>query len=131
MSESVHKIKPSIDQCKDGGMALVLILLILHFTFAEYLLLVIAAVTLVITMGAPGLLKPFAEVWFHVAHFMGTYVSKIILFVVFYIVVTPVGILRRLLGKDTLKLKEFKKGRASVMDERNVIYKAEDIVRPF
>jgi hypothetical protein len=62
---------------------------------------------------------------------MGTYVSKLILFVVFYIVVTPIGLLRRLLKKDTLKLQEYKKGQKSVMDERNKIYKPGDIVKPF
>jgi len=108
-----------------------LVLIIFNFAFTWDFWLVIATATLVVTMGAPGLLKPFAKVWFCTSQFMGTYVSKIILFVVFYAVVTPVALVRRLLNKDTLKLKEFKKGRKSVMDERNVIFKAEDIVKPF
>lgn len=118
-------------QCKDAGMALVLLLLIAYFTFHQGYWIYIATAALVITMAAPKLIKPFARVWFYVAHFLGTYVSKVILFIVFYIVVTPVGLLRRLLNKDTLKLKGFKKEKMSVMDERNTIYQPGDITKPF
>jgi amino acid permease len=105
--------------------------MILNFSFPGGYWLFIATAILVITMCAPGFIKPFAKVWFCSTEFMGTYVSKLILFVVFYIVVTPIGLLRRLLKKDTLKLQEYKKGQKSVMDERNKIYKPGDIVKPF
>lgn len=127
----MSEIKPSINQNKDAGMALVLICMIINYFAANYLWLVIATAILVITMAAPSMLSPYAKVWYRSALFMGTYMSKIILTIVFYAVVTPVGFVRRLLGKDNLRLKEFKKGRESVMDERNIIYREEDIVKPF
>ena len=124
-------MKISKDQCKDTGLAFVLILLILNFTFPGRYWLFIATAIIVLTMSAPGYLQPIARVWFGTAELIGTYVSKAILFVVFYGLVTPIGLLRRLFKKDSLKLKEFKKGRESVMDERNKTYKAEDLVKPF
>ena len=129
--KDIFRLKVTQGQCKDAGMAFVLVLLILKFMFAGDYWLILAVALLVITMSAPGVLRPLAKVWFGMAQFIGTYVSKMILFVIFYAVVTPVGRLRRLLKKDTLKLNEFKKGRKSVMDERNVTYKPEDIVKPF
>ena len=130
-AKNIFRLQVTQDQCKDAGMAFVLVLLILKFVFGGDYWLIFAVALLVITMCAPGVLRPPAKVWFGMAQFIGTYVSKIILFLVFYAIVTPVGRLRRLLKKDTLKLNEFKKGRKSVMDERNVTYKPEDIVKPF
>jgi hypothetical protein len=130
-SKNTSVMKLSETQCKDAGMAFVLLFLILNFSFPGGYWLFIATAILVITMCVPGIIKPFAKVWYYGTEFMGTYVSKLILFVVFYIVVTPIGLLRRLLKKDTLKLQEYKKGQKSVMDERNKIYKPGDIVKPF
>jgi len=119
------------DQCKDAGMAFSLIFILLKFVFGYDLFLIVGVVSLVITMTAPSVLKSLAVIWFGLAELLGTVVSKIILTVAFFVVVTPVGAVRRLLRKDSLRLCEFKKGRGSVMDERNKIYKPEDIVKPF
>ena len=40
--------------------------------------------------------------WMTVGHVMGWINTRIILSVVFYVIVTPIGILRRLLGKDPM-----------------------------
>jgi hypothetical protein len=130
-SKNNSVMKLSETQCKDAGMALVLLLLILNFSFPGGYWLFIATAILVITMCVPRFIKPFAKVWYYGTEFMGTYVSKLILFVVFCLVVTPIGLLRRLLKKDSLKLREYKKEQKSVMDERNKIYKPADIVKPF
>ena len=41
------------------------------------------------------------------------------MFVVFALVVTPIGLLRRALGKDSLRLRAFRSGDESVMVVRN------------
>ena len=119
------------DQCKDAGMAFSLIFILLKFIFGYDSFLIIGVVLLVITMAVPSVLKGPAMIWFGLAELLGMVVSKIILSVAFFVVVTPVGAVRRLLCKDSLRLCEFKEGRRSVMDERNKIYKPEDIDKPF
>lgn len=53
----------------------------------------------------PVLLKPFQKTWMTLAILLGWVVTRIILIVLFYLVVTPTGILMRLLGKNPLDLK--------------------------
>ncbi len=62
---------------------------------------------------------------------MGAVVSKIMLSIVFFGVLTPIAMLRRLLGKDSLKLREFKQGKGSVMLERNHTFTGSDLQSPY
>ena len=60
----------------------------------------------------PSLLAPIYKVWLAVAKFMGTLITKIILIILFYLVITPIGLLLRLFGKDFLKLRFDKNGNS-------------------
>jgi hypothetical protein len=125
------KTKITNDQCKDTGMAMVLILLLLLRSFKHEAFLIGAVATLVIDMTAPQLYRPLAWVWFGLSHIIGNVTSKIILSVVFFCVVVPLGLLRRLSGGDALNLKAFKTGSKSVMKERNHRFVAADIEKPY
>jgi hypothetical protein len=50
---------------------------------------------------------------------------------VFFGIVTPIATVRRLLGKDSLKLRAFKAGQDSVMVERNHRFIGADLERPY
>ncbi len=119
------------DQCKDAGMAMVLLVLLLTLASHRHNLIFLAIALLVLTMTSPRVFRPVAVVWFGLAHFLGTITSRVLLSIIFFLVVTPVGLARRILGADTLKLKEFKKGRQSVMEERNHTFSAHDVAKPY
>ena len=51
------------------------------------------------------LLSPLNKFWFKFGIFLGNIISPIIIGIIFYLVVTPIGLTMRLLGKDILKLK--------------------------
>ena len=51
---------------------------------------------------APAVLKPIQKVWMSFAVVMGWFVTRLILLILFYIVVTPLGILAKVLGKAGL-----------------------------
>jgi hypothetical protein len=119
------------DQSKDTGMAMVLLLLIWAIRARRdgYLY---AAITLqVINMVAPQIFRPVAVLWLAFADLLGAIMPKVLLSIVFFFVVTPVAILRRLAGKDSLKLRAFKVGKGSVMLERNHRFSATDLENPF
>jgi hypothetical protein len=129
---------PTKEQCKDTGLAMVLILLIVAWIIygkdgritSKHL--VIAAIAIhVLNMIAPRLYHWPAVVWFGFSHLLGTVMSKVILTIVFVLVVTPVAVIRRMMGKDALQLKAFKAGPASVMVERNHTFTAADISKPY
>ncbi|HNW83195.1 MAG TPA: SxtJ family membrane protein [bacterium] len=118
-------------QAVDGGMALVLISLLLLLFLEEIAFLYIAIFFQVLNMTIPSVFKPFAKLWLGFSHLLGTVMSKIILSIVFYTVVTPIGFIARLAGKDSLQLKKFKKGTNSVFAERNQKYTETDVVKPY
>jgi len=119
------------DQSKDTGMAMVLLLLLAGTAFKRELFVTTAIVALVIDMTAPQLFRPVAVVWLGLSHLLGTVISKILLTLVFFGVVTPIGLARKLLGIDSLKLREFKSGEGSVMVIRNHTFTGQDIKKPY
>lgn len=118
-------------QASDTGMAAVLILLLIGLFTHNNLYYKIAIPVLVINMTFPMFYYPFAIVWLGFTHLLGTIVSKIILTIIYFIMVIPIGVFRRLLGKDSLQLSEFKKGNKSVMQTRDYTFLSEDIEKPY
>ncbi len=53
----------------------------------------------------PHSLGPVYRAWMSLAVILGAFVSRILLTIIFYLVVTPIGVAARLLGKDFLDLK--------------------------
>lgn len=53
----------------------------------------------------PSVLRPVYRLWMLLAYFIGGIVSRVILTVLFYFVITPTGLLLRLLRKDILNQK--------------------------
>lgn len=119
------------DQSRDTGMAMVLLLLILYIRTKRDGMLWAAIVLHVMNMIVPRMYAPIAVVWLGFSHLLGTVMSKILLSILFFGVVTPIGILRRLFGKDSLKLRAFKVNKESVMLERNHTFVGRDIEKPY
>ena len=51
------------------------------------------------------LLTPLNKLWFRFGILLGKFISPIIMGVIFFVVVTPIGFLLRIFGKDVLNLK--------------------------
>ncbi len=64
--------------------------------------LIVAVVSLV----APALLAPFNKAWFKLGLLLGKIVSPLVLGLIFFVLLTPVGVIGRLLGRDELRLKK-------------------------
>ena len=125
------KRKITKDQCRDTGMAMVLLLLLVDVRMKRGWILLAALVLQVLCMTVPRIYRPIAIVWLGLSDLLGAVVSKVLLSIVFFGVVTPIGILRRMFGKDSLQLRAFKAGKDSVMLERNHVFVGQDIERPY
>ena len=112
-------------------MAMVLLLLLAAVAVKRDGLVLAAIAVLVVNMTVPRVFKPVAVVWLGASHAIGTVVSAVLLSVVYVLVVTPVGLLRRMAGKDTLRLRSFKATDASVMIERSHSFTAGDLEKPY
>lgn len=112
------------------GMTLTLILLVISWWFGKQLVGV-SIICLLICLLAPGLYTPFSKIWFGLAKGIELLMSKVILFLIFFFVVTPVAVIRRLLGKDSLYLRSFAKDNRSVWMERLHSYTKNDLEKQF
>ena len=51
------------------------------------------------------ILSPLNKLWFKFGIFLGKLISPLIIGIIFFLVVTPIGLIMRLFGKDVLNLK--------------------------
>lgn len=123
--------KISTTQSKDTGLAVVLILLLLFLFLENKTYIKTAVIVQIINMICPSVFKPLAVLWFGLAELMGTIMSKIILTMVYALIVVPVGAIRKMIGKDTLLLKQWKKNGSSVFWERNHLFTTKDVEHPY
>lgn len=123
--------KISLDQDKDTGLLLCLVLLVISTYTQRPSLLPPAMAILLIAMLRPGLFHPLARLWFGLSHLLGNLSSKLILTLVFFIIVTPMGLIRRATGKDAMRLKNWKSSGDTALVERNHLYSARDLERPY
>ena len=63
---------------------------------------ILAVIFLFFGIFLPIILKPFQKIWMGLALLMGAVMSRVILCILFYLVVTPIGLLARCFGKDFL-----------------------------
>ena len=116
---------------RDTGLALVLLLLIAQLSTGRRGLTTAAIVALVVTMTVPLVFRPLSVVWFGLSHLLGTVMSKVLLAAVFFLIVTPIGVIRRRLGHDALRLRAFKAGKESVMHTRQHVFAPDDLEKPY
>jgi len=67
--------------------------------------LVVAAVFGVVALAVPRVLAPLNRLWLKFGLLLHRVVSPIVLGIMFFLVVTPMGLLMRALGKDLLRLR--------------------------
>ena len=67
--------------------------------------LIISIIFLLLGLLNSQILTPLNQIWFKLGIFLGKIVSPIVMGIIFFLVVTPTGIIMRILKKDLLNLK--------------------------
>ena len=112
MIEEIKNINTSKKDLKSFGYTIGIILFIISallFYYNNQLyqnLTVIAAIFVVLGGLIPQLLKPVYLVWMTFAVILGWVMTRVILSVIFYLIMTPIGFLSKILGEDFLELKK-------------------------
>ena len=119
------------EESRDTGMAMVLLALIVFAYGRRDAALTAAFILHLVNMTVPRAYRPVAVVWLGFSHLLGAVVSRVLLTVIFLVVVSPIGLLRRMMGKDSLKLRVFKASDESVMLERNHAFVGTDLEQPY
>ena len=67
--------------------------------------LIISIIFLLLGLVNSKILNPLNKLWFKFGIFLGKIISPLVMGIIFFLVVTPIGLLMRLLNKDLLNLK--------------------------
>ena len=67
--------------------------------------LIVSIIFLILGIINSKILTPLNNLWFKFGLFLGKIVSPIVMGIIFFFIVTPTGIIMRLIGKDILNLK--------------------------
>tara|TARA_Y100000816_G_scaffold282415_1_gene258096 strand:- start:545 stop:928 length:384 start_codon:yes stop_codon:yes gene_type:complete len=67
--------------------------------------LIVSLIFLILGLLNSKILTPLNKMWFKLGLFLGKIISPLIMGIIFFIVVTPIGIIMRLFNKDLLNLK--------------------------
>ena len=66
---------------------------------------VVSLIFLVLGIINSNILSPLNKLWFKFGILLGKIISPIIMAIIFFLVVTPIGLMMRIIGKDLLNLK--------------------------
>jgi len=113
-----------------GVLCAIALLALFHFQ-GQQIYLIGSLVVLVLILILPFVFQPLTWLWFGISRLLASFVPLVLLTILFYVLVTPVGLFRKLLGKDTLKLKEFKRGKNSVLVKAKESFSKKDFERAF
>ena len=67
--------------------------------------LAVSIIFLILGIANAKILTPLNNLWFKFGLFLGKIVSPIVMGIIFFFIVTPTGIIMRIIGKDILNLK--------------------------
>ena len=71
--------------------------------------LIISFIFIILGLLNSKILTPLNKLWFKFGVILGKIISPIIMGIIFFLVVTPIGLIMKVLGKDLLRLKNNKK----------------------
>lgn len=90
-----------------------------------------ALVLLLVSLVLPVLFFPITWCWWQVARLLAAVNMRILLTLLFFILVVPVGLWRRWRGRDSLRLRAFRQDKGSALQVREHVYTKEDLVHTF
>ncbi|MBI9071469.1 MAG: hypothetical protein JEY94_07710 [Melioribacteraceae bacterium] len=137
MLEELKNIKSGKKELRDFGFVIgaVLILISFYQLYKDIDLYVyflsFGSAFAAFGLALPELLKPLQKVWMTLAILMGFVMTRLILGILFYLVITPMAIIAKVFGKDFLNMK-IEKDKSSYWNVRPVKeYKQIDTERQF
>jgi len=131
MFDELKSIKSDKKKLREFGLTIGIVILVLGGfamwrgkTTAPYLLTAGAAF-IVLGLTIPAILKPLQKMWMGLGIVLGFFVSRVILSILFYGVMTPIGFIMKMLGKDLLD-ERIDKTKASYWHERDIAVKPKE-----
>ena len=109
-------------------LVLVLASLILYLKFDAKWLVYLSLVFLVVSVISAKLTVIIGKIWFSFSHYLGMVMNALIMFLIFYIILTPLSFLQKLAQKNKILQKP---NGETYFHKRDHIYTSRDIDKPW
>jgi hypothetical protein len=137
LKEEIKHIDKSDKAVKKTSVTIGIVLLIITFIlwyFGKTSFIyfgAIGGIFIILSYIAVPLLRPFHKLWMSLALILGWFMSRVILIILFYLVITPIGLFAKLFRKRFLELKIDKKTGTYWEKRENIIKQLIDYERQF
>lgn len=137
LKEEIKHIDTSDKAVKKTSVTVGIVLLIITFVLWYYgktsfiYFGAVGGLFIILTYIAAPLLRSFHKLWMSLALILGWFMSRVILIILFYLVITPIGLIAKLLGKRFLELKIDKDAKTYWEKRENIIKQPIDYERQF
>ena len=112
MIEEIKNIPSSKKEIKSFGITIGIVLFIISGVLIYYdkdvyqLIAILASAFIGLGLILPILLKPIYFIWMVFAAILGWIMTRVILSLVFYLIITPIGLITKMIGEDFLAIKK-------------------------
>ena len=137
MRNSLRKIKSILSEVtkqQNMGFGLVTILILSIYILMkgdEGRITIAIVIISVITLICPSLLTPLSALWYGLSKILGRITTPLLLGLTYIAIITPVGLIQRILKKDNMRIRQFGKNKESYLVDRNHEYASEDFINTF
>ncbi len=128
-----EKITPI--QCRDTALAFAFLSLLIWF-FTDEINFIYATMFIVLwAMVWPTSWQWPARLWFGFSHVLGSVMSKVLLSIIYFAILMPVAMVRRILGKDSMRLRAWAERDSEAQKSAFVVrehkYTKKDLENPY
>jgi len=129
MIEEINNINSKKDNVRNFGILIGTVLFVISGFFFWYgkdisqLFFIIGIALLLVSITIPLILKPFYWIWMVFATIMGWFMTRVILSALFFVVLTPIGLIGKIFGKKFLNIKW------NTKDDTYWIYRSYDLTK--
>jgi hypothetical protein len=81
---------------------------------------IVAVIFLILGLSNSRILSPFNKAWIKLGELLGKIIAPVVMFIVFFVVLTPLSLIVRIFKKDLLKLKYSKEKSYWIKREENI-----------
>ena len=134
--EEIKSIKSDKKELKKFGVSIGIFLLIVGIILLIYskpsypYFLITGGVLIAVAYILPTFLFPFQKVWMALAVVLGFIMTRVILSILFYLIITPINFISKLFKKDFLNLK-IEKEKKSYWNLREIKYEKSSTEKQF
>ena len=128
LKEELKQIDISNSTVKKTGLTVGLVLILLSLILwwfgktTSIYFAIVGGLFIILALIAVPVLRPFHRPWMMLALLMGFVMSRVILTILFYLILTPVGIIAKIFGKKFMPL-GFGKNSSTYWEKRDIVEK--------